>query len=58
MKCVKCQAEADFDAPEPLCDQHWARWWVETQPDDVVVLTREETEKWYQDVMKILRPEI
>lgn len=27
VKCAECGAEATFDAPRLLCDEHWARWW-------------------------------
>ena len=29
VRCRKCPAEATFDSPDHLCDEHWAEWWVE-----------------------------
>lgn len=33
IKCCKCEKEATFTSPSPLCDEHWAEWWLEGYPN-------------------------
>jgi len=55
MKCCRCEAEATYDAPEPFCDEHWARWWAGMDPEDTDPgdMTMEEKEEMYQACLRI-----
>jgi hypothetical protein len=28
MKCIQCNEETVYDAPEDYCEQHWFEWFV------------------------------
>jgi len=55
MKCSKCEKEAEFDTPELLCDEHWAKWWAFNQPGDEFLLSPQQEQKYYEEVLERLR---
>jgi hypothetical protein len=29
MKCIHCDRDATYDAPDDLCTKHWVEWWLD-----------------------------
>lgn len=51
MKCNKCEQEATYNSPEPLCDNHWFDWWTEGYIEDGICST-EELEEMRQEHLR------
>lgn len=50
MKCIKCDKESEYDAPECFCEEHWAEWWAEGLVDDPLEIEREK-----EEALKVIR---
>lgn len=53
-KCAKCGASATMLAPEDLCDECWARWWVDGILEGDTV-TPEFRESLFRETLENLR---
>lgn len=29
VKCIHCDRDATYDAPDDLCTKHWVEWWLD-----------------------------
>lgn len=56
-KCVRCEKASTFDVPEPLCDEHWADWWVGNDLTDLGdhVPPRAERDRWKAEILAQLK---
>lgn len=50
--CVRCKTHpVEFDVPERWCGECWAWWFSHNQPDDEVLLSPEEEEAYFNEIL-------
>jgi len=55
MKCTKCDLEAEYDVPELLCEEHWARWFAGVDdPDFENTMTPDERIEYKDEILNDL----